>query len=69
MFEPALPELVGQGFSAFPQTMFKARFDFNIMDEVLVPADLEVGEYALSFRWDCEETPQVWNACSSIMIV
>ena len=42
MFEPALPELVGQGFSAFPQTMFKARFDFNIMDEVLVPSDLEV---------------------------
>ena len=42
MFEPALPELVGQGFSAFPQTMFFARFDFNIMDEVLVPADLEV---------------------------
>ena len=44
MFEPALPELVGQGFSAFPQTMFKARFDFNIMDEVLVPADLEVNQ-------------------------
>jgi len=69
MFEPALPELVGQGFSAFPQTMFFARFKFNIMDEVLVPADLEVGEYALSFRWDCEETPQVWSACSSIIIV
>ena len=42
MFEPALPELVGQGFSAFPEGMFQALFRFNIMDEVLVPADLEV---------------------------
>jgi len=69
MFEPALPELVGQGFNAFPENYLKTMFDFNIMDEVVVPADLEVGEYALSFRWDCEETPQVWNACSSIIVV
>ena len=44
MFEPALPELVGQGFSYFPITMFAARFEFNVMDEVLVPADLEASQ-------------------------
>lgn len=40
-----------------------------IMDNVRVPADLEPGEYVLSWRWDCELTAQVWNACSDITIV
>ena len=44
-------------------------FGFNIMDEVVVPDDIEVGDYVLSFRWDCEQTPQVWNACSTIKVV
>ena len=39
------------------------------MDEVEVPADLEEGDYVLSFRWDCEATPQIWNSCSNIKIV
>ena len=42
MFEPAYPEMAGQGFSNYPITMFGARFEFNVMDEVLIPADLEV---------------------------
>ena len=28
-------------------------------NQVEVPATLEVGEYVLSFRWDCKCTPQV----------
>ena len=31
--------------------------------------DIEPGEYVLSFRWDCEQTPQIWNGCSDITIV
>ena len=25
------------------------------------------GEYVLSFRWDCEQTPQIWAGCSDII--
>merc|ERR1719313_864682 len=40
--------------------------DFSIVDEVQVPS--EKGEYLLSWRWDCEETDQVWNSCADITI-
>merc|ERR1711862_321068 len=26
------------------------------------------GTYVLSWRWDCEETDQVWNSCADIVI-
>jgi len=38
-------------------------------DLVEVPESLEPGEYVLSFRWDCQKTPQVWNACANIQVV
>jgi len=38
----------------------------SIIDEVKVPE--EAGEYLLSWRWDCEQTPQVWNSCADITI-
>ena len=38
-------------------------------DRVQVPQSLEKGPYVLSFRWDCENTPQVWNSCANIEIV
>ena len=44
-------------------------FLWTLMDEVEVPMNLELGEYILSFRWDCEATPQIWNACSNIIII
>lgn len=60
-------------------TMFEAGFDqftqgflvgssnkFSIMDEVNVPDQL--GEFVLGWRWDCEETDQVWNSCADIII-
>jgi hypothetical protein len=34
-------------------------FHFNIVDLLRVPRDIESGEYTLSFRWDCEQTPQI----------
>ena len=36
------------------------------MDKVEVPKDLETGDYVLSFRWDCEQTPQIWNTCADV---
>jgi len=40
---------------------------FQIVDKLVVP-DLPVGDYALSFRWDCEQTAQIWAQCANIKI-
>lgn len=45
------------------------KYNFNIIDELLVPTDLTPGEYVLSFRWDCEQSPQIWSGCSDITVV
>ena len=42
---------------------------FKMVDRLKVPELIESGEYMLSWRWDCEETPQVWNSCADITIV
>ena len=38
-------------------------------DYVVVPEDLEPGEYVLSWRWDAATAPQVWVSCANIEIV
>jgi hypothetical protein len=43
-------------------------FMFSMTDKLKVPSDLEAGEYSLSWRWDCEQTPQVWNSCADVTI-
>jgi len=40
---------------------------FGIVDKVRVP--LEPGKYVLSWRWDTEQTPQVWGQCADVTIV
>ena len=27
------------------------------------------GDYVLSWRWDCEQTPQIWNTCADLTVV
>lgn len=44
-----------------------AHFDFDIVDRVRVPAGLK-GEYVLSWRWDSEQTSQVWANCADLKI-
>jgi len=66
-FPPPAPGLLGQGANI--HTPGKVDFLWSLMDEVEVPEELVPGDYVLSFRWDCEQTPQVWNACSNIRIV
>lgn len=40
----------------------------HAIDNVQVPADLEPGMYVLSFRWDCQNSPQIWSICANVAI-
>lgn len=40
----------------------------TIVDKLTVPATLPKGDYVLSWRWDCEQTPQIWNTCADIVV-
>ena len=40
----------------------------EVVDRVLIPAGTLAGEYVLGWRWDCEQTPQVWSSCSDVSI-
>merc|ERR1712232_150769 len=51
-----------------PQEYYDSVFDFGIVDRVRVPSDLPPGDYVLSFRWDCEQTKQIWSSCSDVTI-
>jgi len=44
-------------------------FHVTLIDIVKVPKTIPPGEYVLGWRWDVEETAQVWSACSDITIV
>eukprot|EP00092_Neocalanus_flemingeri_P096221 GFUD01122461.1.p1 GENE.GFUD01122461.1~~GFUD01122461.1.p1 ORF type:complete len:336 (+),score=73.39 GFUD01122461.1:61-1008(+) len=66
-FPPPIDGLFGQGNNLYMDP--SAYFEWTLMDELQVPDYLDAGEYVLSFRWDCEQTSQVWNSCSSIRIV
>lgn len=40
----------------------------NIVDRVVVPQNLPTGEYMLSWRWDAEQSRQVWQNCADVTI-
>lgn len=77
-FEPPAPGAWGFGpgscASSLPGTscnrkqLLNQNFDFGIVDKVKVP-DVPPGDYVISFRWDSEQTPQVWNSCADVKIV
>jgi len=39
---------------------------YSIVDRVEVPST--EGDYVLQWRWDCEETNQVWNSCADVRV-
>jgi len=41
----------------------------EIVDVLKLPDGLKPGKYVLNWRWDCEETAQVWQSCSDVEIV
>lgn len=43
-------------------------YNLEIVDRVVLPHDLSAGDYVLGFRWDCEESNQIWQSCSDITI-
>jgi len=41
---------------------------YSIVDRIIVPSHIEAGEYLLSWRWDCEQSPQIWQNCADVLI-
>ena len=39
------------------------------VDVLRVPEETRPGAYVLGWRWDVEETAQVWSSCSDITVV
>lgn len=42
--------------------------NLEIVDAVSIPATLKPGRYVLQWRWDCEESDQVWASCSDVTV-
>lgn len=40
----------------------------EIVDNIVIPTGLAPGAYVLGWRWDCEESNQIWQSCSDITI-
>merc|ERR1719330_294487 len=41
----------------------------TIVDRVMLPGSLVPGDYVLGWRWDCEQTPQIWASCADVVVV
>ena len=46
---------------------YRERLYFTMVDKLVVPPT--PGKYVLSWRWDAENSPQVWGNCADILIV
>eukprot|EP00039_Didymoeca_costata_P003836 m.69995 g.69995 ORF g.69995 m.69995 type:complete len:366 (-) comp12098_c0_seq1:106-1203(-) len=44
-------------------------FHVAIADMVVIPLTIPPGDYVMGFRWDCEETAQIWTTCADVSIV
>lgn len=76
-FEPPMKDLFGFGGGACgsslpgtqctPEQFKRQSFDFGIVDMLQVP-NIPEGKYRVSFRWESEQTPQVWASCSDVTI-
>lgn len=55
---PDMPLIFGRG-----------PFPFNIVDTIHVPNDIASGEYVVSWRWDAEQTKQVWAQCGDVIVL
>jgi len=40
----------------------------EVVDKVAIPKGLTPGKYVLGWRWDCEESTQVWTSCSDVTV-
>lgn len=58
----------GEGVHCTPQEFADQFFHFGLVDKVKIPSDLPEGDYVVGFRWESEQTPQVWQSCSDVTI-
>merc|ERR1712217_768133 len=42
--------------------------NLEIVDTVRVPATLKPGPYVVQWRWDCEESSQIWLNCADVTV-
>merc|ERR1711964_750567 len=54
---------LGEGVHCSEEKFKQQTFDFGIVDKAVVP-NLPDGDYVVGFRWDSEQTPQIWQSCS-----
>jgi len=40
----------------------------QIVDHVVIPKDLPKGDWVVGFRWDCEQSAQIWASCADVTI-
>lgn len=67
---PGTPTNVGSVPSVFPDPVPGVDMhSYAIEDTVEVPESLPPGEYVVGFRWDCEQTTQIWSSCADITVV
>lgn len=60
--EPAARESDVEGFCSGDWT------GGMIVDRVVIPAGIAPGDYVLGWRWDCEETAQIWTNCADVAV-
>lgn len=57
------------GISGYTNTIdANEGFAYSVVDKVKVPDSLRPGNYLLSWRWDCEQSHQIWQNCADIRI-
>lgn len=42
--------------------------NLEMVDYVRIPEDTKPGAYVIQWRWDCEETDQIWASCADVTI-
>ena len=42
--------------------------NLEVVDTVQIPADAKPGKWVIQWRWDCEESDQIWASCGDITI-
>lgn len=43
-------------------------FHLSIVDVLQIPNDIPTGDYVIGWRWDCEESAQIWASCADLTI-
>lgn len=67
-FPEPLPNTHGLGHSNSSKGGMDGFHDYSIVDKVVVPKHLPAGDYLLSWRWDCEQSAQIWQNCADVRI-